>query len=131
MQTRKLTRKQPSNLSRTARRRAAIPRFTRVRKSLKLEVPLDCDASLILKEVGHDEHRYYAWWLLVGRNDREAMTASYKFTGEDTIRVDIPTGATISAAALQPYLAKFLKNEGTQQDDPPIIKSATIKSATK
>ena len=100
----------------------SAPRFTRVRKSLKLVVPSDCAASLILKEVGHDEHRYYAWWLLVGRDDQDAMTVSYKFTGEDTLRCDIPIGATLSAAALQPYLAKFLKSEGTQEDDPPIIK---------
>jgi hypothetical protein len=104
----------------------AAPRFTRVRKSLKLVVPPDCDASLILKQVGHDERRYYAWWLLVGRNDREAMTASYKFTGEDTVRCDFPAGATLSAAALSPYLAKFLKREGTQQDPPPVVRGAIL-----
>ena len=99
-----------------------MPRFSRVRKSLKLEVPLDCDASLILKQVRHDEYRCYAVWLLVGRDDQDAMSASYKFTGEDTVRVDIPNGGIISAGALQPHLAKFLKSEGTEEDAPPVIK---------
>jgi hypothetical protein len=122
MPTRKLIRKKPADLTRTVRRPAAVPRFSRVRKSLKLVVPLDCDASLILKDVGHDEHRRYAVWLLVGRDDQDAMSVSYKFTGEDTVRVDIPRGGILSAAALQPHLAKFLKSEGTQEDAPPIIK---------
>lgn len=122
MSTRKLTRKKPSNLNRTVRRPVTVPRFSRVRKSLKLVVPDDCDASLILKDVGHDEHRCYAVWLLVGRDDRDAMSVSYKFTGEDTVRVDIPQGGILSAAALQPHLAKFLKSEGTLEDAPPVIK---------
>ena len=124
MSTRKLIRKKPADLTRTVRRPVAVPRFTRVRKGLKLVVPPDCDASVILKDVGHDGRRSYAMWLLVGRDDRDAMTVSYKFTGEDTIRVDIPSGGIISAAALQPYLVKFLKSEGTQEDDPPVIRGS-------
>src|SRR5215510_9198209 len=54
MSTRKLTRKKPTDLTRTVRRPMAVPRLSRVRKSLKLEVPPDCDASLILKQVRHD-----------------------------------------------------------------------------
>jgi hypothetical protein len=122
MQARKITRKKSGNPALTARRLVPAPRFTRVERSVKLVVPPDCDASLILKEVGHDENRYYAWWLLVGRYDHEAMTVPYKFTGEDTIRCDIPSGTPLSAASLQPYLAKFLKSEGTQEGAPPIVK---------
>ena len=121
MAARKIVHKKPSNPALTVGRRALAPRFTRVERSLKLVVPPDCDASLILKEVGHDEHRYYAWWLLVGRYDRDAMTASYKFIGEDTLRCDIPNGTQLSAGYLQRYLARFLKDEGTQEPDPPIL----------
>jgi hypothetical protein len=121
MPARKLTRKKPTNLAHTVRRTVAAPRLTRVRENLKLVVPPDCAASLILKQVGHDDQRYYAWWLLVGRDDRDAMIASYKFTGEDTIRCDIPSPALLSPDALLPYLTKFLAGEGTQEDDPPKI----------
>ncbi|HEY0480282.1 MAG TPA: hypothetical protein VGD37_22340 [Kofleriaceae bacterium] len=121
MPARKLTRKKSDQPTRTARRAVSAPRFTRVTKSLKLSVPPDCEASVILKLVGHDERRYYAWWLLVGRYDQETMTASYRFTGEDTVRCDIPTGMPLSAATLQPYLARFLKGEHNQEDDAPVI----------
>ena len=127
MSARKITRKQPSNLPLTVRRPVAAPRFSRIERHVKLVAPPDCDASLILKQVGHDEHRYYAWWLLVGRDDRDAMTVSYKFTGEDTLRCDIPKGVRLSVASLQPYLAKFLKSEGVEEGDPPIIKGGTGK----
>ena len=121
MPTRKLSRKKSTHPTRTARRSAVAPRFSRVRKSLVLSVPPDCEASVIMKQVGHDERRYYAWWLLVGRYDQETMTARYKFTGEDTVRCDIPIGVPLSASALQSHLARFLRGEGTQEDDPPII----------
>jgi hypothetical protein len=123
MLARKITRKKSSNPALTVTRPAPAPRFTRVEGDIKLVVPPDCDASLILKQVGHDEHRYYAWWLLVGRYDQDAMTVSYKYTGEDTLRCDIPNGIPLSAMSLQPHLAKFLKSEGTQEGDTPIIKS--------
>jgi len=119
MSIRKITRKKPSNLARTARRTVSAPRFTRIDRSIKLVVPADCDASLILKQVGHDDHRYYAWWLLVGRHDRDAMSVSYKHTGEDTLRCDIPNGTPLSPAALLPHLTRFLKSEGTLEGDPP------------
>lgn len=125
MTTRKITRKKPADLTRTVRRPVTVPRFTRVRKDFKLAVPPDCDASLVLKEVSHDEERRcYAIWLLVGRDDQDAMAASYKFTREDTVRVDIPSGGIISAAALEPYLAKFLRGERVGEDDTPIIKGS-------
>jgi len=122
MSTRKIVRKKPSNLSLTIRRPALAPRFTRIQRSTKVVVPPDCSASVILKQVAHDERRYYAWWLLVGRYDRDTMTVSYKHTGEDTLRCDIPAGVQLSAAAIQPHLAKFLKSEGVEDDKPPVIK---------
>jgi hypothetical protein len=86
-----------------------------------LVAPEDCQASLILKLVAHAKYRYYACWLLVGRFDTEAMSVRYKFTGENTVRCDLPTGAVLSAAALQPHLVKFLKSEGTEPPDTPVI----------
>lgn len=124
MSTRKINRKKPTNLTRTIRRSVHAPRFTRIDRNVKVVVPPDCDASVILKQVAHDESRYYAWWLLVGRYDQDSMTVSYKYTGEDTLRCDIPSGSPLSAAALQPHLARFLESEDTQQDKPPIIKGS-------
>lgn len=85
------------------------PRFSHIQSEGKLEVPQDCDASVILKRVDRDAegHDIYAFWLVVGRYGQGAMAASYKATDGD-IRVDIPTGATMSSAALQPHLATFV-----------------------
>ncbi len=123
MTPRKINRKKPSTLARTARRIASAPRFTRIKGKIKVAPPPDCRASVILKLVEEDnEHRYYAWWLLVGRYDQDVMTLSYEHTGEDTLRCDIPNGTPISAAALLPYMAKFLKSERVMDDKPPVIK---------
>ncbi|HEX2690309.1 MAG TPA: hypothetical protein VHN14_27025 [Kofleriaceae bacterium] len=122
MPVRKMIRKNSNTPARIARRRAPAPRFTRIEHNIDVVVPLDCDASVIFKQVAHDdEHRYYAWWLLVGRYDRDALTVSYKHTGEDSVRCDIPNGTPLCAAALQPHLAKFLKSEGVLEGAPPII----------
>jgi hypothetical protein len=129
---RKIARKKASHPARTARRPTvrkparpapaqAAPKFTRIRRNVVLVAPPGYVASLILKQVAHDRYRYYACWLLVGRYDQDALSVRYKFTGEDTLRCDIPYGMVISAAALQPYLVKFLRDEGTESDDPPII----------
>jgi hypothetical protein len=131
---RKIARKKPNNPARTARRPGvarptrvapakapAAPKFSRITRNVVLVAPPEYVASLILKQVAHDRYRYYACWLLVGRYDRDALTVRYKFTGEDTLRCDIPEGVVISAAALQPYLVKFLRDEGTESDDPPVI----------
>jgi hypothetical protein len=76
---------------------------------------------MILKQVAHNKNRYYACWLLVGRYDQDAVSVRYKFTGEDTLRCDIPNGTVLSAAVLQPHLVKFLKAEGTMPEGPPVI----------
>lgn len=125
MSTRKITRKSPSHPTRTARRSARAPRFTRIKSNVTVTVPPDCDASVIFKQVAHDRRRHYAWWLLVGRYDQDALTVSYKYTGEDTVRCDIPTGAPLSSAALQPHLVKFLESEGVLEDKPPIIRGGS------
>jgi hypothetical protein len=131
---RKLSRKKPAQSPRTARRPAtrksirvapdntgSAPRFSRVTRSLDVIAPRDCDATVILKLVAHDKNRIYALWLLVGRHDQDALSVRYRLTGEDTIRCDIPHGGVISAAALSPYLVKFLDSEGSENDAPPII----------
>jgi hypothetical protein len=76
---------------------------------------------VILKLVAHDTYRRYSCWLLVGRYNEDATTLRYRFTGEDTLRCDIPRGGVLSAAAMQPALVKFLKGEGSEPEDPPII----------
>jgi hypothetical protein len=108
------------NRGRSGRSRP-VPRFSRITRSLDVVAPIDCQASLILKQVAHDKYLHFAPWLLVGRYDQDALSVPYTFTGETTIRCDLPCGTVISMAALQPFLAKFLKSGGTLSDPPPTI----------
>src|ERR1043165_5625302 len=134
MTTRKLSRKIGNQPARTARRPAAstatrrkrkapapAPRFSRITRSLKLTPPDDCKASVIFKLVAHDDFRRFSYWLLVGRHDQEALEVRYKFTGESTLRCDVPFGAPLTSDALQPHLEAFLKSEGTEPGGPPIL----------
>jgi len=82
------------------------PRFSHAQSAGKLEVPKDCDASAILKLVDPSTG-VYAFWLVVGRYGTGAMTAPYEAAAGD-IRVDIPTGATMSSTTLRPHLVQFL-----------------------
>jgi hypothetical protein len=122
MSAQNITRRKPTTVARTLRRTVPAPRFTRIEGNLKVVVPPDCDASVILKQVVDGERRYYVLWLLVGRTGQKTMTVSYKHAGETAFRCDLPSGMPVSAAALQPHLAKFLKINGSLQDKPPIIK---------
>jgi hypothetical protein len=131
---RKIARKKASPPSRTARRpdriqprsgkrdaAPPVPRFSRITQDVVVTPPADFNASLILKEVAHDTSRRFAYWLLVGRYDQEFMSVKYRFTGESTLRCDIPDPEMLSAVALQPYLAEFLDGEGLEPDGPPVI----------
>jgi hypothetical protein len=132
---RKISRKKATQSPLTARRPAtgksirvaadrsrSAPRLSEVTHNLDVIAPRDCDASVILKLVAHDKNRIYALWLLVGRHEEDAISVPYRFTGEDTIRCDIPHGAAVSAAALLPHLVKFLNSKGWENDGPPIIR---------
>ncbi len=97
--------------------------FSRVEHDLDIVVPRHCRASVLLKLVERDErHRYYAWWLVVGRHDLDEVSVRYRYTGEDTIRFDVPQSAVLSSAWLQPLLAEFLAQDGTMPPHTPIIK---------
>ena len=97
--------------------------FSRVDRDLEIVVPPHCRASVLLKLVERDErHRYYAWWLVVARHDLDEVAVRYRYTGEDTIRFDVPATAVLSSAWLQPLLADFLAQDGTMPPHTPIIK---------
>jgi len=123
-------REQLSNLSQVTRRPtaaidadAALPRFSRVLGDIALEVPEDCDASVIFKCVGHTHSGgdIYAFWLVVGRYGEATMTVSYHGTDGD-IRCDLPSGGVaMSSAALQPQLAVFLATNQLIEGEPPIL----------
>lgn len=99
------------------------PTVTRVTGDVELIAPEGCRASVLVKLVDRDDgHRYYAWWAMVGRNAMDACSVRYKFTGEDTIRFDLPDGMPLSAEALQPHLAAYLANQRTEAPDTPIIR---------
>jgi len=103
--------------------RATTPQLSRVKRSLTLVAPSGFLASAILRLVTRDgARRIYAVWLVVGRHEDQALAVRYKFNGEDAVRCDIPEGNFLSAARLEPYLKRFLKNEGKLDPDPPTIK---------
>jgi hypothetical protein len=99
------------------------PTITRLAGDVELIAPPGCCASVVLKLVGRDDgHRYYSWWAVVGRNGMDKLSVPYKFTGEDTIRMDLPEGVSLSAASLQPFLTAYLAGEGNEPPDTPIIR---------
>ncbi len=99
------------------------PTITRLDGDVELVAPPGCCASVVLKLVSRDDgHRYYSWWAVVGRNGMDRLAVSYKYTGEDTIRMDLPEGVSLSAASLQPFLTAYLAGEGTEPPDTPIIR---------
>lgn len=97
-------------------------RFSRIEEDITLVVPAGCYASVLLKLVGHNnDHRYYAWWAMVGRSGEDEIAIAYNYTGEDTIRVDLPTGVPLSRRELQRQLTGFLHLQGELEGKPPII----------
>ncbi|HEX3480117.1 MAG TPA: hypothetical protein VHT91_34095 [Kofleriaceae bacterium] len=99
------------------------PVVTRITRDLEVIAPHGCRASVLFKLVDRDDgHRYYDWWLVVGRRGAETMSVKYKADGADTIRVDVPDGMRMSADALQPHVAAFLKSEGTLPAAPPTVR---------
>lgn len=99
------------------------PVVTRITSDLDVVAPHGCRASVLFKMVERDAaHRYYDWWLVVGRRGAETMSVQYKADGADTIRVDVPDGMRLSADALQPHVTAFLKSEGTLPAAPPTIR---------
>jgi hypothetical protein len=140
MATRNLVRKSPGSAARTARRapkpqrasappggNARTPKFTRIKASLALTAPPGFLASAILRFAGRERNRrIYSLRLLVGRYEEDSLTVHYAFDGVDTVRCDIPAGRGkhnfLSATALEPFLHKFLDDEGTLDPDPPTIK---------
>ena len=99
------------------------PVITRITRDLDVVAPHGCRASVLFKLVERDEgHRYYDWWLVVGRRGAEMVSVKYKADGADTIRVDVPDGMRLSADALQPHVAAFLKKEGTLPAVPPTVR---------
>lgn len=99
------------------------PTITRLTGDVELVAPRGCSASVLLKLVTRDDgHRYYSLWAVVGRYDRDKISVPYKYTGEDTIRFDLPEGMPLSAERLQPYLSDYLASDGTEPPDPPVIK---------
>lgn len=99
------------------------PTVTRLVGDVELVAPRGCSASVLLKLVSRDDgHRYYVWWAVVGRHDADTFSARYKHNGEDVLRFDIPEGMALSAEALQPHLASYLKRENTEPSDPPVIR---------
>ena len=99
------------------------PVITRITRDLDVVAPHGCRASVLLKLIERDEgHRYYDWWLVVGRHGAEMVSVKYKADGADTIRVDVPDGMRLSADALQPHVAAFLKKEGILPAAPPTVR---------
>jgi len=87
--------------------------------------PADCCATVLLREVGHDDERkerYFAWWLVVGRDGATALTVPYKFDGAFTLRFDIPDDTLLSTDYMQDALTTWWKTDQHLPPDTPIIK---------
>lgn len=99
------------------------PIVTRISEDLDVLAPHGCRASVLLKLIDREDgHRYYEWWLVVGRRGAETLTVRYKADGADTIRVDVPDGMKLSAESLQPHVAAFLAKERVEPADPPTVR---------
>lgn len=117
---RRIARKRPRV---TPARPALQPTITRLAGDVELVAPRGFCASVVLKLVDRDDgHRYYSWWAMVGRHGMDTVAVSYKYTGEDTIRMDLPEGMPLSAESLQPHLTAYLASDGTEPPDTPIIR---------
>jgi hypothetical protein len=104
-------------------KRALQPRVMRLDSDVELIAPPGYRASVLLKLVDRDDgHRYYSWWAMAGRHDMDKVAVPYKYTGEDTIRFDLPEGMPLSAEALEPHLVAYLASEGLEPSDPPVIR---------
>lgn len=103
---------------------ALQPKIMRLEGDIELIAPRGYCASVLLKLVNRDDgHRYYAWWAMVGRHDLDKISISYKHTGEDMIRIDLPEGMSLSAEALEPHLIAYLASGGLRPPEPPIIRN--------
>jgi hypothetical protein len=102
-----------------AAKSALQPKLSRLTASVELIPPPGCIATVILKQIDHDEEtRYYKWWVMVGRSGDDAFSFHYKHTGEDAIRCDIPEGMALSEDALLPALKAFWSEQSVLPGDP-------------
>jgi hypothetical protein len=104
---------------------ALRPTVTRIDRDIELVAPPGCSASVVLKFVGsHDGSRYYTWWAVAGRDNMDTVAIRFRYSGEDTIRFDLPEGMPLSAESLQPHLATYLASVDPPppQGKPPIIR---------
>ena len=92
-----------------------------------LVAPRGFRASVLLRFVGlskKDGHRHYSFLAVVGQNDANKVNASFKFTGEETVRFDLPSGVPVCGASLVPALQQYVKQciaPDQQGLAPPII----------
>ena len=97
------------------------PRISRLEHDIELVAPRGCHASVLLKLVNRDDrHLYYAWLAMAGRAGSEA-TVSYRHTGGDTIRCDLPDGVPLSARSIEPHLRKFFASAEVAGPPPVIV----------
>jgi hypothetical protein len=89
-----------------------------------LVAPRGFHASVLLRFVNKkDGHRHYSMLVMVGQNDTNKVNACFTFTGEETVRFDLPAGIPVSAASLAPALQQYVRTLPADQrgNDPPII----------
>lgn len=90
-----------------------------------LVAPRGFRASVLLRFVNKkDGHRHYSILTVVGQNDTNRVTTYFKFTGEETVRFDVPSGVPLCATSLAPALQQYVQQvvpAGQRGNDPPII----------
>ena len=103
-------------------------KFERVTADIdSLVAPRGFRASVLLRFVGlskKDGHRHYSMLAMIGQNDTSRVSLCFKFTGEETVRFDLPDKTPLSAASLAPALQQYVKQSisvDQQGLEPPII----------
>jgi hypothetical protein len=90
-----------------------------------LVAPRGFRATVLLRFVNKkDGHRHYSILAMVGQNDASKVNTAFKFTGEETVRFDVPSGVSVCASSLVPALQQYVRqNIPAEQrgNDPPII----------
>ena len=99
-----------------------------VNASMTLVPPRGCCASVLLKLVepisghGRKDKRLFAWWTMAGSHKGQEMQVEYIHDEIDTVRIDIPEGASICTSYLQRLLREYWEEGEELPPDTPVVK---------
>lgn len=102
---------------------------TRVMQHHRISPPPGCHASVLLKQVAHEQstpgnpgQRIYVCWVIASRHSVKAASVAYEHDGVDTIRIDVPAEIDLSRSYLEQQLRAFYEKDPTLPPETPVIK---------